>query len=257
MSQTSLCTVSFVVPCYNSSRIIGNTLERLQRLSTTIPYLAKSIEIIVVDDGSTDDTARLVSTSFPDTVLLRHPVNKGKGAAVRQGMLNAKGQYRFFMDADQPYDLEILPVMLRYLHEKEFHVVIGARDAHASRGLEKRSVMRKISSSLFTALISRIVVTGIRDTQCGLKGFRADVAEYLFSESRTNRFAFDVEILYLAYKNNLDVKRIPVHLVSEDASSVSILQDGTRMLFDVFLLPLRYHTGRYRMMDMQSVLKKE
>jgi dolichyl-phosphate beta-glucosyltransferase len=181
--------------------------------------------------------------------VIRLDRNRGKGAAVRRGMLDAKGAYRFFMDADLPFDLSALPEMLRYLDAKEFDVVIGKRNPRQLAPFEKRSRLRRLASAVFTEITSRVVVTGIRDTQCGFKGFRAEVAEYLFSQSRVDRFAFDVEILYLAYKNDLDIKRVPVRLVSEDHSTVSVLRDGARMVFDIGLLPWRYYTGGYAMMQ--------
>ena len=114
---------------------------------------------------------------------------------------------------------------------------------------QKRSFARRVASVVFTAVVSRIVVTGIRDTQCGFKGFRADVARYLFSQSRIDNFAFDVEVLYLAFKNDLDVKRLPVKLEHDDDSSVSLLSHALPMLVSILQLPFRYHGGAYARME--------
>jgi dolichyl-phosphate beta-glucosyltransferase len=206
----------------------------------------RSWEVIVVDDGSADATHDIVTKRFPDVRVLRHEVNRGKGAAVKTGMLSASGSYRFFIDADMPYDLRALSEMLRYLEVKEFHVCIGSRPRGAHR--IGRSFLRRLTSFLATAFVSRIVVTGVRDTQCGFKGFQAETADYLFGQSRVDNFAFDVEILYLAFKNDLDVKKIPVALVTDHVSTVSVIRHGFGMLLEIFTLPFAYHLSRYQMM---------
>jgi len=89
----------------------------------------------------------------------------------------------------------------------------------------------------------------VRDTQCGLKGFRADVAEYLFGQARVNRFAFDVELLYLAFKNNFDIKALPVRVLEEHPSTLNVLRDGLPMLIEVLRLPIRFHRGKYRLFE--------
>lgn len=240
--------VSIILPCFNASHIILDTLTRLTEFCVLHADELGSSEMIIVDDGSSDDTVSRVREQFPDMSLITLPRNQGKGAAVREGMQHATGRYRFFMDADMPYDLAAMLTMLRYLDFKEFDVVIGARDSRQAEQLVKRSAMRRWSSAVFTEVISRLVVTGVKDTQCGFKGFRREAADYLFGTSKVNRFAFDVEVLYLAYKNDLDVKRVPVTLVTEDYSTVSVIRDGTRMLLDTILLPVRYYSGKYPMM---------
>ena len=202
-------------------------------------------EIIFVDDGSTDESAAIVEAHFPEIRILRYPTNRGKGAAVRSGMLAAKGQFVFFIDADIPYGLAAFETMLDYLDRKEFHLCIGTRSRSTTPTLQKRSLARRVASVVYTAVASRIVITGIRDTQCGFKGFRADVAKHLFAECRTDNFAFDVEILYLAFKSDLDIKKVPVELERDDDSSVSLLRHAIPMLLSIAALPFRYHSGRY------------
>lgn len=244
--------VSIIVPAYNAAATIRAALSKLLAYVAGNASTLGVVEVIVVDDGSTDQTAKIVQDEFPAVTLMRHDRNRGKGAAVRTGMLAAQGRYRFFTDADMPFDLNAVAAMLRYLRDKELDICIGTRNREQLKPLTKRTWMRRVTSRVFTAFVSRIVVTGIRDTQCGLKGFRADVAEYLFRASKVDDFAFDVEILYLAFRNDLDVKRVPVRLVSEDVSSVSLFKHVAPMLRSVVLLLLRYNLGYYRMMPARN-----
>jgi dolichyl-phosphate beta-glucosyltransferase len=233
---------SVVIPAYNSAAFVVGSIESLLKFLDASPL--RSYEIIVVDDGSTDGTAKLVRDRFPSIEVVEHPSNRGKGAAVRTGMLASRGRFRFFLDVDVPYDLSAMHDMLRYLDLKEFDVAIGTRNAaDVRRSGARPSGVRRAASYLFMQLVSRIVVTGVRDTQCGFKAFRADAAEILFADSTVDGFAFDVEILYYAFKRDMDVKRVPVRLVTSERSSVSLLRHGPRMLWDVLNIPLRYHFG--------------
>ena len=244
--------ISIVIPTYNSEAFVEASLRTLCAFLETNDAPWGSSEIVVVDDGSTDRTAEIVQQEFPNLQLLIQPQNQGKGAAVRRGMTAATGRYRFFIDADIPFSLEVLPSMYTYLAVKEFDLCIGTRRAQNAHEFARPSRLRRLSSALFTLFVSRLVVTGVRDTQCGLKGLRAEAANYLFRECRTNGFAFDVEILYLAYKNDLDVKRHPVNLVRNDSSTVSVFRQAPKMLFSVLLLPIRYYGGRYTMMQSEN-----
>jgi dolichyl-phosphate beta-glucosyltransferase len=241
--------VSIIVPCYNGSDFVATTLSRLFAFLRNCSDLG-SFEVIFVDDGSTDESIAVVRSAFPEIRNIRHAENRGKGAAVRSGMLAARGRFLFFIDCDIPYDLDALPRMLDYLDRKEFDVCIGSRTSLPGNRSHRRRWIRRLASRFFTELVSRIVVTGVRDTQCGFKGFRRTAARYLFSQSRIDNFAFDVEVLYLAYKNDLDVRRVPVHLVSDDVSSVSLIRHGLPMLLELPKLPWRWYTGRYsRILD--------
>ena len=240
--------LSLIVPAFNEEMRIG---ESLRSIGVFLDGLHYRTELIVVDDGSSEAGRVAVEAAIaalPGGIaasLLRHETNRGKGAAVRSGMLAAKGRFSFFIDADMPYGLDVLETMLDYLDRKEFHVCIGTRARGTSPTLEKRSFARRVASVVFTAVVSRVVVTGIRDTQCGFKGFRTEVARFLFGQSRIDNFAFDIEVLYLAFKNDLDVKRLPVKLERDDNSSVSLLRHALPMLVSMVQIPFRYHSGGY------------
>lgn len=241
--------LSVVVPCYQGEAYVAAALTRLRdHLRAEQDTLGRS-EIILVDDGSSDRTAAIVETELPEVRLIRHERNRGKGAAVRTGVLAAEGEFIVFTDADVPYDLQALEPMLDYLDRKEFHACIGTRALSRMPPQVERGFARSAASWVFTELVSRIVVTGIRDTQAGFKGFRRRAARFLFGESRIDNFAFDVEVLYLAFKNDLDVKRLPVRLTVDDHSSVSLWRHAPAMLWALIQLPFRYHAGRYRSYD--------
>lgn len=240
--------VSVVVPCYNGAPFIRESLQLLLSYLRGHQADIGTWEVVLVDDGSRDDTSKLVGDRFPEVRIVQHPHNRGKGAAVRTGMLAARGAFRYFIDADMPYELDGILKMLHYLDTKEFHISIGTRARPDWKHQIRPSLLRRLTSKFFTMIVSRLVVTGIKDTQCGFKGFRAEVAEYLFSETRVNNFAFDVEVLYLAFKNDLDIKRVPVRFVRDDISSVSLLRHGPFMLLELLRIPFAFHGGRYRMM---------
>jgi len=235
--------LSLILPVYNGAGYLSGSLQALLSRQPSWP----SSELLVVDDGSADVTG-VITAEFQDAGVrcLRLPRNRGKGGAVRAGMLAARGRFRIFTDADLPYELEAIERILDYLDRKEFDVVIGARDLPGSRFEVRPTLARRIASQVFTLLVSRLVVTGVVDTQCGLKGFRSEAAEKLFRLARVNGFAFDVELLYLAYKLNFDIKRIPVRQVRNQPSTISLPLRSVRMLWDVLALPLRYHGGGYR-----------
>ncbi len=240
--------LSIVLPCLNGERYVREALGELSRFLDAHRDEIPSSELLLVDDGSSDRTAQIVEADFPRVRLVRLEANRGKGAAVRAGILAATGRFRAFVDADMPYDLGVLPVMLRYVDFKEFHLAIGSRSAAPGAGSPGRGAARRLASWLYTLFVSRLVVTGVRDTQCGFKVFQGEVAGYLFSQSRIDNFAFDVEILYLAFKNDLDVKRVPVTQVRDEASTVSLLRHSLPMLASILRVPLRWYAGRYRLL---------
>lgn len=239
--------LSLVLPCLNGSAYIADSMSKLFRWLDAHATLVGRSEVILVDDGSRDHTAAVATaTGFPIRIV-RHPETGGKSAAVRSGMHEAAGQCLVFIDADMPFDLDAIERVLHYLDAKEFDLCIGTRAARGEAYSVGGSRLRRFSSRLFTEFVGRLVVTGVRDTQCGLKGFRAPVAEYLFSQSRVDSFAFDVELLYLAFKNGFDVKSVPVTLGEQASSTVSVFGHGIPMLLDVLKLPLRFHRGEYEL----------
>lgn len=240
--------LSLVIPIYNAGNFINQSMGNISQWIKTLKY---DVEVIIVNDGSSDNSKLLVEDyiqNYDGTLnLISYEQNRGKGYAVKQGMIIAKGEFRIFTDADIPYGFEIIDKMLHYLDFKEFDVCIGNRRSIHSKYFTNVSFARKLSSIFFTGFVSRFVVTGINDTQCGLKGFRGEIADYLFTKLAINGFGFDIEILYLSYKNEYDIKRIPVIFEGNDISTVNLAKDSLNMLKDVLILPIRYHlTNRYK-----------
>lgn len=240
--------LSLIIPIFNAEDFIVDSLRTISQWIETIEY---PVEVILVNDGSSDNSKTEIENyinNFNQSLkLISYKKNKGKGYAVKQGMIDANGEFKIFTDADIPYGLEIIDNILHYLDFKEFDVCVGNRKSIHSKYFTKISFMRKLSSIIFTAFTSRFVVTGINDTQCGLKGFRSGAADHLFPKLAINSFGFDVEVLYLSFKNEYDIKRIPVSFVGNDISTISLARDSFSMLIDIMAIPFRYHfTHRYK-----------
>ncbi|MGH7592604.1 MAG: glycosyltransferase, partial [Gemmatimonadales bacterium] len=194
--------LSIILPSYRAARVAVRTVEALTEY---LPSVVRHWEIIVVDDGAGDFAASPV----PDHSAVRlvtHSRNLGKGAAVRTGMLAAGGRVRVYTDVDMPYDRELLPLMADYINRTGFHMVIGDRRLPGSHYSADMTISRRALSAVASRVVGSLVTGGFFDTQCGIKAIRGDVAGPLFGLVRTHRFAFDIEVVYLALKHGLDIK---------------------------------------------------
>ena len=237
-------SVSIIIPCYNeNSRIAGS----LQKLGQFCEEQLKEYEIILVDDGSTDGTWETVRAFklFP-VRSIRFDRNRGKGAAVKAGMLEAKGTYRFFTDADLPYHLSAFSSAMEMFESTGCDLVLGSRYLPGSEDRAGTNVVRKMASRIFSSLAGRMFGIDIRDSQCGFKGFTDRAAEALFSRCFTSGFAFDVEILSLAKNLGLKICRTPVILVDNDQSSIRLPRDGIAMLWQLMKIRIRQKTIIHR-----------
>lgn len=243
--------LSLVIPAFNAeSYIAGNIAEVAAYLEST----GLDFEIIVVDDGSSDGTSAAVrSARVPRSRLITLPKNRGKFGALAAGMSAASGRTRIFTDADLPFDFEALPYIHRLIDERGFHLVIGDRALIGSRYRLETNIVRRAATSLFSLFVRMVVTGGLFDTQCGLKGFRGDVAETLFPLVSTQGFSGDVELLYIALKYNLEIKRIPVRLRNSAPTTVRIIPHGMRMLGNIALLKLHWLTGRYESRKLEEI----
>lgn len=226
--------LSLVIPVYNEKKTLPSTLVRLAA------WLGKGKgrrEVIFSDDGSTDgsvDMIRAVSDVTPGMRLLLGERNMGKGAAVRRGVLAAKGRYIIFTDCDLAYGMQAVRRLEMALASGEHALVVGSR-ALRSDGYNSYTALRRQASKLYIRLLK--CLSGLRqtDSQCGIKGFTAEAAERIFSECRIDGFAFDLEVLVLADKYGISVGELPVSVISHDQSSSKVLlvRDMLRMLSDV------------------------
>src|SRR5438094_2658798 len=235
---------SIVVPCFNEAARIGNTLRAtLDYLSETSPQS----ELIVVNDGSTDSTATIARNVFLGTTmatrLLENFPNRGKGAAVRSGLLAAQRLIGLFFDADLSTPLGETPKLIEPIANGEIDIALGSRAL--DRGLIgiHQPWRREQAGRAFNLLVR--VVTGLPfwDTQCGFKAFRIDACRPILEAARLDGFAFDVELLYLAQRAGLRIHEIPVHWNHAEGSKVRFLQDSFRMLWEIIVLRMQVGTS--------------
>ena len=234
--------LSVVIPAYNEERRILPTLRQLSGYLGTRPY---TWEVLVVDDGSADKTAALVtefSATHPNFSLLSVP-HGGKGFAVQAGMLQASGAYRFLCDADLSMPIEQLE---RFLPPKlrDFDVAVGSREILGARRFNEPRV-RHIQGRLFNLFVRFVAVPGVSDTQCGFKCFRGDVAESLFPLQRTSGWGFDVELLFLARMLHLRLMEVPIDWHHDPDSRSRRLRDGLSMGVETLRLRWNARRGRY------------
>ncbi len=241
--------ISVVLPCYRAAQLAHRSVAEL---AAWLPGRFAAWEVVVVDDGGGD----FGSDWQPEgpVRLIRLPENRGKGAAVRAGILAARGRVRVFTDVDLPYDLDLLATAASYVRDRGFHLVVGDRTLPGSSYALVVARRRRIASAVFSRFVGTFLTGGFFDTQCGLKAFRADVAEALFTLARVDRFAFDVELLYLALLHRLDIKRIPVVLRNNETSAVRLGRDSGRMLLDVARIRLHRSRGLYRSPALEAIV---
>jgi dolichyl-phosphate beta-glucosyltransferase len=232
--------LSVVIPAFNESRRLPPTLRTVE---TYLRESNRRSELIVVDDGSTDDTAAAVDQMIRSGLklhLLRHDANRGKGAAVRTGMLAASGDIVLFTDADLSTPIADFERLIAALEE-------GADVAIGSRALDRSLIevhqpwIRDRMGRVFNLFVQAILLPGLKDTQCGFKAFRRKAARDLFSATEAEGFEFDAEVLYRAKRSGLKIREIPVHWRNNPDTRVSAISDSARMLFSLFRV--RHNVG--------------
>ena len=228
-------SVSVVIPAFNEAMRLPHTL------GATVDYFAardEAFEVLVVDDGSTDATAAIVqdfAARHPEYPVqcLSYGGNRGKGYAVRYGMLRASGERRLFCDADLATPAEEYEVVLAAMQQQDAPVGIGSRPLRNSHLLVHQPWYREQLGRGFNAAVQLLAVPGIKDTQCGFKVFTAEAAEAVFSKCRIDGFAFDSEALYVARRLGYAIAEVPIRWSHKDGSKVSMVRDGLKMLADL------------------------
>ena len=235
---------SVVVPAYNEEARLAPTVCEAVAFFRERGIRA---EIIDVDDGSRDRTSELVvalAAANPEIRLIRLAANRGKGHAVRSGVVNAVGDHVLFTDADGSTPIaEVL--RLRAALDAGADVAIGSRALASTEVKVRTRLHRRVIGRSFHALVSLLTVRGIADTQCGFKLFRADVAHELFSRMRMDGFSFDVEVLMMAQRRGNVIREVPVNWTHCPGSRVSLVRDSLRMARDLFIIRAHAVRGRY------------
>ncbi len=230
--------LSIVVPAYNEGRRLPKTLDVMRAY---FDANGEEYEIIVVDDGSSDDTValtRAIAGDWPELRIHALTPNQGKGAAVRAGMLLATGEHRVFSDADLSTPIDELP-RLRERLTGNCHVAIASRampETHIDVSQPRRRVLM---GRVYNRMLRVIALPGIHDSQCGFKIFTADAAVACFEPLKTLRFGFDAEVLVRARKRGWTIAEVPVHWSHVEDSRVSALRDSVDTLLDLIKLRIR------------------
>jgi len=228
--------LSIVIPAYNESRRLGPTLRRV------VDYLRQSgtaYEVLVVDDGSTDDTAGVAGAFAAEGVrVLRQEVNRGKGAVIKAGVLASRGREVLLLDADLSTPIEDIEKLRPRLADAE--VVLGSRSVEGADILTRQPFYREMMGRTFNFIIQVVGVRGLRDTQCGFKLLDGEIARRLFAELQIQRFAYDVELVWLARRHGYRVVEVGVRWADSPSSKVNPLTDSSRMFWDVMALRWRY-----------------
>ncbi|HOW88524.1 MAG TPA: glycosyltransferase family 2 protein [Candidatus Omnitrophota bacterium] len=223
--------LSVVIPAYNEAERLPQTLDSILGFLKQQSY---DSEIVVSDDGSSDQTVQVAEEKLRDFPhqILKTPRNRGKGHAVRQGMLAAKGEYVLFTDADLSTPIsEVLRFIAHLLKDQD--VVIGSRALPESQVEIHQNFLRETMGKIFNRIARLWAFQGVHDSQCGFKCFRKGVAHDLFSAQKLDGFSFDVEIIYLAQKRGYRILELPVVWRNSPKSRVQVLRDPFLMFRDV------------------------
>lgn len=240
-------SLSIVIPAFNEALRLGTTLQAV------VNYLRQdwpAAEVIVVDDGSADDTAAIAREVFNDSGSLRTSVisyksNLGKGRAVRLGLLAARGDIALFSDADLSTPITEMPKLIQPIMDGQFDVTFG------SRALDRKLIgvhqpwRREQGGRVFNLVVRLATGLPFWDTQCGFKAFRMSVCRPLVEAATVDRFGFDVELLYLAFRAGLRLKEVPVRWDHNEGSKISFVSDSFRMVNEVGLIRQQARRGVY------------
>jgi dolichyl-phosphate beta-glucosyltransferase len=237
-------TYTIVIPAYNESARLGATLEKV------LAYVHKqawNAEVIVVNDGSRDNTAETVrsfAAKDPALRLVENPGNHGKGYSVRNGMLNARGRVVLFSDADLSSPIEEASKLFQAL-EAGADIAIGSRWLRAETQTQRQPLHRQLFGRIFNLILRLTLGLKFKDTQCGFKAFKQPAVQSIFPLQKIERWGFDPEILFLARKMKFSVKEVPVAWGHSGGTRINPMIDGSRMVMD--MLRIRWYdvSGRY------------
>lgn len=233
--------LSIIIPAYNEEKRLAHTLEQVFAFLKKQDYTA---EVLVVENGSSDKTyviANGLTSFYPDLRVLQSK-ERGKGLAIQYGMQEARGEYRFFCDADLSMPIEEVGKFFPPICKCD--IAIASREIPGAVRYDEPAT-RHFTGRVFNALIRALVLPKLHDTQCGFKAFRADVAEDLFSQQTLGGWAFDVEILAIAQERGYQIHEIPIPWYYNDDSKINVLRDSWRMFLDLLTIRRNARRGLY------------
>lgn len=241
----TLPELSIIIPAYNEEALIGSTLDGLDSYLSTRP---ETYEIIVVDDGSQDNTSSCIQewkkNNGVDLHLLINEQNMGKGFSIGRGVMESRGRFIIFVDADLPYELYAIDDFLDALRSG-YDLAIGSRVLPGSQ-VKGVPVLRYISGQIFSWMVQAVLFQGLPDTQCGFKSFRSGAAKEIFRRLTIGGFGFDVEMLFVARKLKLAIQPVPVQMIDHrHRSRVRLILDSFKMFANLFMVRWNDLQGKY------------
>ena len=239
--------LSIIIPAYNEGQRLGRGLSRIREYFAGQPVGIAGIEIIVVDDGSTDDTAQIAqqwAREIPSLRLVSNGKNRGKGFSVRHGILEARGRVAIFTDADMSSPIEESAKLLTAIHAGN-DVAIGSRAIDRSLISVRQSRFRESAGIIFNGFVRLFTGLPIHDTQCGFKAFVRERCGAVFEQQRIERFGFDPEVLFLAQRHGLRTAEVPVRWAHDPGTKVHMVRDSLLMLGDLVYIRWNWLLGRY------------
>jgi dolichyl-phosphate beta-glucosyltransferase len=237
--------LSVIIPAYNEEALIGSTLDGLKTYLSARPEV---YEIIVVDDGSQDETSTCIQEwqkhNGVELHLLINEKNMGKGFSIRRGVMASRGRFIIFIDADLPYELYAIDDFLNALRSG-YDLAVGSRVLPGSE-VKGVPILRYISGQIFSWMVQAMLFRGLPDTQCGFKSFRSGAAREIFQRVTIEGFGFDVEMLFVARKLKLAIEPVPVQMIEHrHRSRVRLIVDSFKMFANLFMVRWNDLQGKY------------
>lgn len=239
-------TISIILPAFNEAARIGASLDKIAEYAQ---HHAWTVEVIVVNDGSTDNTDDMVreyAERYSWLRLIENPGNRGKGFSVRNGMLHARGDILLFSDADLSSPIGEADKLIAAL-QAGADVAIGSRWVRKELQVVRQPLRRRILGRLFNLALRMVLGLNFKDTQCGFKAFRRSAAELVFTQQQIATWGFDPELLYLAKKAGLRIVEVPVYWAHSEGTRLHPLRDGIRMFAQLFQIRWNAITGKYQL----------
>lgn len=237
--------LSIIIPAFNEEARLSRGLEKIRAYFTEHP---RDLEVLVVDDGSRDSTARLAeewTQRWPVVRLVSNGENRGKGYSVRHGMLESRGRVALFTDADLSSPIEESERLFTAMRDANAEVAIGSRAINRKLIFVRQSRMRELAGIIFNRFVRLFTGLPFEDTQCGFKAFAMPQSRIVFEQQRIERFGFDPEVLFLAKRHGLRTVEVPVRWAHDPATKVHVVRDSIHMFWDLIVIRWNAFSGRY------------